>query len=547
MMPFAMSFRLLLTGLALTLAGAAKAATETVSAAGITEGADPLAPAMIPAMQPLVGWLVALPIILPIFGAAITLTLRSRRDLQAPLAVILMSGTVVSAILLNTSVMADGPMLMAMGNWLPPFAIVITVDALGSLLVLTTSVIGLIGLSYTRRDVDGEATRYGFYSFYLLMIGGVNGAFSTGDIFNLYVWFEVFLVSSFGLMILGGTRIQLDAAVKYGVLNLIATTVFLIAIGVLYGLTGSLNMADLRVALTDQPAAPLATIGALFVLAFAMKAAAFPLHFWLPASYHTPKVIVSALFAGLLTKVGIYCLMRIMIMLFGSSGAGFLPLLLVLGVLTAVIGAMGALAQTDMKRMAAFLVVSGIGVMLIGLGLGTQSGLAGALVYAVHSMLVMTALFLILGVCESLAGTGNLSAPGGLYSVRAFVAGLFLVFGFAAAGLPPFSGFWPKLMLIDASFAKGGGLAILGAVGVILSGFLTTIVIGRAWALMFLKPAPEGAPVVRSDRTDISLTILAILVIGIGLFPSTVIDIASRGAAGLLDPTLYVQRVLGGS
>ncbi|MEO1102269.1 MAG: proton-conducting transporter membrane subunit, partial [Pseudomonadota bacterium] len=356
---------------------------------------SPTAGIMMPGDQSLVGWLVALPIILPLIGSGLTLALRSLPTWQAPMTLAFMVGTVFSAVALAAEVAANGPMIMAMGNWLPPFGITIVVDSLSALLVLVSSVVCLVALLYARSDVDGPGVRYGFYSFYLLLITGVNGAFSTGDIFNLYVWFEVFLISSFGLMILGGTRIQLDGAVKYGVLNLIATTIFLIAVGATYGATGTLNIADLTTALAANPDAPTATIGALFVLAFAMKAAAFPLHFWLPASYHTPKVIVSALFAGLLTKVGVYSLMRVMVMLFGEDGVAFMPIIAVIGILTALLGTVGAIAQTDLKRMAAFLVISGIGVMLIGVGIGTEEGLAGAIVYAVHSILVMTAFFLV--------------------------------------------------------------------------------------------------------------------------------------------------------
>ncbi|MEM9221724.1 MAG: proton-conducting transporter membrane subunit [Pseudomonadota bacterium] len=522
-------------------AAASKESSETIDAA----------PAMLSQDQSLVGWLVAFPIIIPLLGSGLTLALRSFPRWQAPVAVGFMVATLFSAVGLSALVAAQGPQIMAMGNWMPPFGIVVAIDSLSALLVLASSIVGLIGLGYARSDIDGPGVQYGFYSFYLLLICGVNGAFSTGDLFNLYVWFEVFLISSFGLMILGGTRIQMDGAVKYGVLNLIATTVFLIAVGLTYGSTGTLNMADLTTALANNPVAPTATIGALFVLAFAMKAAAFPLHFWLPASYHTPKVIVSAIFAGLLTKVGVYSLMRVMVMLFGADGEAFMPIIAVVGVLTAILGALGALARSDLKRMAAFLVISGVGVMLIGVGIGTRDGLSGAIAYAVHSIFVMTAFFLVLGYVQRLTGTSLLWRSGGLYGRHALAAALFLVFGFAAAGLPPFSGFWPKFMLIDAALKSSDWLAVTGTLGVIVSGFLTTIVVGRTWALMFLKPAdtpvegdpsqqPAGAP----PGMGLPIVLLAAVVIGLGIFPGIVIEPATIGAATLLDPTLYVERVL---
>lgn len=525
----------------LALGGAALAAGEPASA-------DLKAEAMLTDAG-LLPWLAVLPIVIPFLGSAITLALRTSLGLQSLLALVSLALGTVAAVALNVAVATHGPLMMAAGSWLPPFGIVVAVDQLSAMLVLIALLVGLIGLSYARGTVEQAGVRYGFYTFYLLLISGVCGAFSTGDIFNLYVWFEVFLVSSFGLIVHGCAPKQLDGAVKYGVLNLIATSLFLIAVAALYGATGTLNMADIRGVLAELDAAPVVTFGALFVLAFAMKAAAFPLHVWLPASYHTPRVVVSAVFAGLLTKVGVYCLMRIMVMLFGEAGGPFLSLLAWIGVATAIIGAAAALAQDSLKRMAAFLVVSGVGVMLIGVGLGTASSLSGAIVYTVHSILVMTALFLVIGLAERLAGAERLSFAGGLYGGHALAAALFLVFGLSASGLPPFSGFWPKLMLVQASLAGSGTLAIACALGVILSGFLTTIAVGRVWALVYLRPVPEGSPTtVGSDHGGLmsaSVVVLAILVVGLGIFPATVIEPAQQAAAGLIDPSAYVRAVLG--
>ncbi|UOM34343.1 proton-conducting transporter membrane subunit [Acuticoccus sp. I52.16.1] len=501
------------------------------------------ADSMLAGDTPITAWLTVLPILLPMLGSAITLVLRDRTSWQGSIALAALALATICAALLNVVVAQDGPQVMAAGNWLPPFGIVVTVDRLGALFVLATCVVGLVGIGYARSDIDEGRTTFGFYTFYCLLIAGVCGTFSTGDIFNLYVWFEVFLVSSFGLLILGGERLQLDGAVKYGVLNLIATTIFLIAVGVLYGFTGTLNMADIRGVIAEAEGGPFATVGALFVMAFAMKAAAFPLHFWLPASYHTPRVVVAAIFAGLLTKVGIYSLLRVMIMLFGDKGEVYLPLIGWLGVATAILGGLGALAQTNLRRMAAFLVVSGIGVMLIGFGLGTADGLTGAVVYAVHSILAMTGIFLAVGAAERLGGGATLVGAG-IYARSSVVAGLFLVFAFAAAGLPPFSGFWPKLMLVQASLDTAGALGIAGVVGVILSGFLTTVTAGKAWALTFLKPA-DGAVVEADGRVGSgAIMLLAALVVLLGLLPQMVIDPAREGVAGLLDPSTYVSRVL---
>ena len=533
-------------------ATALAAAALFTSAAAAAPTGDLRAEAMMPGSTPFTPWLTVLPILIPLLGAALTMMLRHKVTWQAPIAMAAVGLATLFGFLLFAEVAVNGPLIMAAGNWLPPFGIVMTVDRLGALFVVATAVVGLAGLIYARRDIDESRTRFGFYTFYCLLIAGVCGSFSTGDIFNLYVWFEVFLVSSFGLMILGGEKLQLDGAVKYGVLNLIATTIFLIAVGLLYGFTGTLNMADIRAVIAASDGAPVATVGALFVMAFAMKAAAFPMHFWLPASYHTPRVVVGAIFAGLLTKVGVYALLRVLVMLFGAEGELFYPLIGWLGVFTAIMGGMGALAQTNLRRMAAFLVVSGIGVMLVGLGLGSSAGLTGAVVYAVHSILAMMGLFLAIGLAERFGG-GATVAGADIYARSSLVAGLFLVFGFAAAGLPPFSGFWPKLMLVQASLETSGVLGIAGVVAIILSGFLTTVTAGKAWALTFLKPAvdrgtapvaatAEAVSVPRSGQAAVVL--LAALVLLLGLVPQLVIVPAEEGVAGLLDPSLYITRVL---
>ena len=276
---------------------------------------------------------------------------------------------------------------------------------------------------------------------------GVCGAFITGDIFNLYVWFEVLLISSYGLLVLGNDRIQLDGAVKYGVLNLIGTNLFLIATGLLYGIFGTLNMADLaqKVAALDNPASgTLATVAALYFLAFAMKAAAFPVNFWLPASYHTPNIVVSAVFAGLLTKVGVYALIRIFVLILPASRGYMADVIALVAIATLLTGALGALAQSEVRRLLGYLVIAGIGSMLAGVAVGSTLAVSGAIFYAVHSIIVMTALYLAAGIMNLMAGSYDLRKLGGLYQKSAAFAGVFLVLGFAVSGLPPFSGFWPK-------------------------------------------------------------------------------------------------------
>ncbi len=320
-------------------------------------------------------WLVILPVAWCLAIGALLVMLRRPIGLHPFISVAGLAGLVVIDALLLQHVIVSGPVTMVMGRWLPPFGIAFTVDLTGALFALAASVVALAGGVYSLSDINDSGRRYGFYPFLMLLMAGVSGAFLTGDIFNLYVWFEVLLISSFGLIVLGSEREQIDGAVKYGFLNLVATTLFLVTTGYLYASFGTLNMADIaRKAEGLRGTAPLMTLTALFLLAFGMKAAAFPVNFWLPASYHTPRVVVSALFAGLLTKVGIYALIRVTVMLLPMEREELSFVIAVVGALTMLVGVFGALAQSDFRRMLGYLVISGIGSILAGIAVGGPGG-----------------------------------------------------------------------------------------------------------------------------------------------------------------------------
>ena len=497
-------------------------------------------------MQPLAAadWLIVAPVVWCILIGAVLLMLRKPTGLQPLIAIPALAVLVLMTLLLLARVIRDGTVTMTMGRWLPPFGISFTVDLLGAFFAATASLVALAAGIYGRTDVNDTGRRYGFYPFLMLIMAGILGAFLTGDIFNLYVWFEVLLISSFGLLVLGSERAQLDGATKYAFLNLIATTLFLVATGYLYGLFGTLNMADIAVKASElRSAAPLMTLVTLYLLAFAMKAAAFPVNFWLPASYHTPRLVVSALFAGLLTKVGIYALLRILGMLFPLEREELSFVIAIVAALTMILGVIGALAQNDIRRALGFLVISGIGVMMAGLALGSPAGLSGAILYAVHSMVVMTALYFAVGIGARLGGSYHLTTAGGLYAANAAIAGLTLMLFLSVAGLPPFSGFWPKIMLVKASLDIGAWW-LAGAI--LVTGLLTTITVGRIWALAYWRPSAAGAdPAVRPLPAGAiaALAGLVALTAAAGIWPEPVMALARDAALGLLDPSAYVLSV----
>ncbi|KIQ01907.1 cation:proton antiporter [Agrobacterium tumefaciens] len=503
-----------------------------------------LAAALVMQPTPLADWLIVAPFALCITVGAILMMIRHSPRLHAAIAVSGLGLLVLIHAALLWKVVAGGPFTMVMGRWLPPFGIAFTADLTGALLGLAGAIVALACAIHASAEIDEGGRRYGFYPFLMLLMAGVSGAFLTGDIFNLYVWFEVLLISSFGLIVLGPTKEQIDGALKYAVLNLVGTTLFLIAVGYLYAIFGTLNMADIARKVTEtSDQAPLMTLAALFTLAFAMKAAAFPVNFWLPASYHTPKLVVSALFGGLLTKVGVYALLRVMIMLFPVQREELSFIIAIVAALTMILGGMGALAQNDTRRMLGYVVISGIGIMLAGVAIGSPSAVAGAIFYALNSVVLMTALYLAIGHAARIGGGWSLTDLSGLYARAPWFSGLTLALFFAGSGLPPFSGFWPKAMLTKSAIDIGAWWL---AASILVSSFLCTIAFARVFLLCFWRSAPAGMKdVVPPARVPGIAPVLALtlLIVGFGLFPESIMKLSQQAADGLADPAAYIRSV----
>ncbi|MEW9806841.1 Na+/H+ antiporter subunit D [Mesorhizobium sp. ZMM04-5] len=488
-------------------------------------------------------WLVIAPVAIALGLGAFLLMLRHHLRWQAAFAFAgLLLMLVADALLLHRT-LGEGPVTMTMGRWLPPFGISFVADTLGATFALIATFVALVCVLFSVADIDATGRRYGFYPFLMLMLAGVNGAFLTGDVFNLYVWFEVFLIASFGLLILGSERAQIDGAAKYAILNLLGTAFFLIGTAYLYGSFGTLNMADIATKAPDlRGVAPLTTIASLYLLAFAMKAAAFPLNFWLPASYHTPRLVTAALFGGLLTKIGVYALLRSLGMMFPLERVTLSGVIEWMAIATMMLGALGALAQTDIRRMAGFLVISGVGVMLAGPAIGSADAMSGTILYAVHSMLAMAALYLLAGAIGEAGGSYMLTDLGGLYRASPLLAAMTFLLVLAVAGLPPASGLWPKVMLAKASIDSGAGL-LAGAV--LASGFLTTIALGRVFLLAFWRDAPDAAVATRPPPVAYlaPIVVLIVPILLLGVLPERFVRISDIAASGLIDSTAYVRSV----
>ncbi len=483
------------------------------------------------------------PVLVPFITGIVMLLFWSRRDIQRLLNVIGAALLLAASLALLNSVARHGVQATQLGNWPAPFGISFVADLFSAIMVVITGLTALAVAVYSLGSMDEARERFGYYPLLHIMFMGICGAFLTGDIFNLYVWFEVLLMSSFVLMALGGERAQLEGSIKYVTLNLLSSALFLTAVGILYGAAGTLNMADLaqQLSLLDQPGIVL-TLAMLFLVAFGIKAAIFPLFAWLPASYHTPPIAVSAIFAGLLTKVGVYALVRVFSLLFVQDIALTHGLILILAGLTMVTGVLGAVAQNEFRRVLSFHIISQIGYMIMGLGLFTPLALAGAVFYIMHHIIVKMNLFLVSGIVHRLRGSYELKDLGDVYKTHPWLAILFLIPAFSLAGFPPLSGFWAKLILVQAGLQTEQYVIV--AVSLLVS-LLTIFSMMKIWAEAFWKKAPAPA---QPDTRNLAFMVapafgLALVTIVIGFSVQPFYDLALRAANQLADPSEYIAAV----
>jgi len=468
-------------------------------------------------------------------GAALLLVLRALVRWQAWLTLVMLLAVVLCDGVLLERILATGPLSMAMGRWLPPFGISFTADSMGALFATVSALVAFAVVLALMLDAPESAVRDGLYPLVLLLMAGVSGAFLTGDVFNLYVWFEVMLIASFGLVSLAGNPLQLDAAVKYGVLNFVATALFLAAVALLYGTLGTLNMADIIGAAGKAEPLTLVAIASLFLIAFGMKAAVFPMNAWLPASYHAPPAPISALMGGVLTKVGVYALLRLMVMLLPVEGTMLSPAITALAVATMLLGPLSAIAETNLRRSVGFLLIGGVGVAITGVV--TPGGAPGAIIYVGQSILTFAALYLVAGLIEAATGTADTRDMGGLYAASSRLSIMFLVLMLSVAGIPPFLGFWPKLLLLQGYISDGNWLLLFS---ILLSSLLSLIAGARAWSFVFWHPRTE--PLIR-PRAYAPAILLTGTVLLLGLAPNLLIKAGNVAARDLREPARYIAAV----
>jgi len=491
-----------------------------------------------------VTFLIALPILIPLATAASGFIAAASPSVQRRLTLVGTVALLASTIALLAHVLKHGTRVHQAGDWPPPIAVPLVADPLSGIVLVTAALLGLAVVVYSRQGVDRRRKALAYYPLVQILLFGTCGALLAGDLFNLFVWFEVMLVSSFVLLVLGGERAQLEGGMKYVTMNLLASLLLLTGIGLVYRLTGTLNLGALSMAMRDVPGNAALAAAMVLLVALGIKAAAFPVFSWLPAAYAAPPVAISAIFSALLTKVAVYAMFRIFTVVFAQDSGEIRPILLACAGLTMLTGVLGAMVQMDVRRLLAFHVVSQIGYLLMGLGLGSPLALLGAVFFMVHIMFAKAALFLVSGITHTLRGTYQLDRMGGIAREHPGIAVLFLLPALSMAGLPPLSGFFAKLILIRAGLEAGAYAMV--AVAAVVS-LLTLYSMIKIWTLAFWGTPPVTVAGRRRPGPGmlVPTAALAGLVLVIGIAAEPVALVAGQAADALLATAAYAEAVAG--
>ncbi|HWK23324.1 MAG TPA: Na+/H+ antiporter subunit D [Ureibacillus sp.] len=490
--------------------------------------------------------LLVLPLIIPIITAVVLVFLREQILLQRVISFLTMIFISIISFLLLNIVKTDGIIRLDFSGWLPPFGILFVADSFSILLVLTASILTTICLLYAFSTIGNKHEKMFFYPFVLFLIAGVNGSFLTGDIFNLFVCFEVMLLASYVLVALGGGRRQLRESLKYVLINVVASWMFLIALAFLYGTVKTLNMAHIavRVAEVGQDSL-LTTVAILLLIVFSLKAGLL-LFFWLPGSYSVPPTVVQALFAALLTKVGIYALIRTFTLMFPLNQDVTHTIIGIMAGITLVLGCMGALSGRDIYTIATYNVIIGVGFILIGLAVGTEIALTGAIYYIIHDMLAKALLFLLIGMMFYVSGGETIvKKMSGLITNYPLFGWIYFLVMLALAGIPPLSGFMGKVLI-------GQGAIEAESYVLLALGFASSIIVLYSLLRIFLasffgettisfedkKPIPKGAYV--------SFVLLALSIVFVGVGAESLAVYVKDAAKTLMNPSIYIDAILKG-
>ncbi|SHJ97565.1 Na+/H+ antiporter subunit D [Desulforamulus aeronauticus] len=487
--------------------------------------------------------LVILPLLIPLLAGIFLVIFRQNILLQRWFSIVAIFSTGVVAAYLLQMVADDGIQTLAIGGWEAPFGIVLVIDMFSGLLILTTSIVSFGCILFAFNSIGLEREQFYFYPFMLFLITGVNGSFLTGDLFNLFVCFEVMLISSYVLISLGGTKVQLRESIKYVLINIMSSTMFLLGIAYLYAITGTLNMAHLSVRIAEVgQQGLLTTVAILFLVVFSLKAALF-LYFWLPGSYAAPPTAIGAIFGALLTKVGIYALFRMFTLVFYHQPEITHLLLGVMAALTMLLGGIGAVSQWDIRKIIAYNVIIAVGFIVSGLAVFTSTAVAGGIYYLIHDMIVKALLFLLGGTIIGIAGTSKLKEMSGLIRNHPLLGWMFFITVLALAGIPPLSGFIGKVLVIKGTMeAEFYWLAVIGLLSSLMVLYsVMKIFVNGFWGETYLSKEQEKGTTSGLLFPCILLTMVSI---GFGLGVEGITFYIDQAANGLMNPDIYIKAVL---
>lgn len=487
-------------------------------------------------------WLV-LPLLLPLFTAVALIFLKERIRLQRTISFASALVNIAVSAGLVYQVRQHGIQTLFMGGWLPPYGIVFTADMLAALLVLSTAVVSAACLVYSFGSIGEERERNYFYPFFQFLLAGVSGSFLTGDIFNLFVCFEVMLIASYALIVLGGTKQQLRETLKYILINIVSSTLFVASVAYLYAATGTLNMAHLSVRIAEAgPGGVLTVVSVLFLIVFSLKAGLF-LFFWLPGSYGAPPAAIGALFGALLTKVGLYALIRTFTLMFYQETLSSHTLMGWMGAATMILGAAGAVAYRDVPRIMNYNVLISIGFTAFGIAVANGDALNGVVLYLMHDMVAKALMFMLGGMIIQAVGTRRITEMGGLMRKRPLLGWMFFILSLTVAGVPPLSGFAGKLLILRGGLDAGMYLftAISLATSLIVLYSMLRIFMHAFWG-------EEKTPIPAKAQNQTAMTVAAVslfsLIILMGIGSEWLYALASRAGDILLQPENYIEAVL---
>lgn len=515
--------------------------------------------------------LVPLVVGLPLLGAALTLVLGRNTRLQVLVSTVVLTAVAVIAAVLLARVGEEGTAVVRVGGWESPIGIVLVADRLSALMVLVSAVVllGVLvfavgqGLADQHRDTPVSI----FHPTYMILATGLFNAFVAGDLFNMFVGFEVLLAASYVLLTLGGTGARIRAGVTYIIVSLISSVFFLSAIALIYGATGTVTIANIAQRVAELPDDVQLLLHLMLLIAFGIKAAVFPVSFWLPDSYPTAPAPVTAVFAGLLTKVGVYAIIRTETVMF--PGDVLEDFLMVLATLTLLIGIAGAIAQADIKRLLSFTLVSHIGYMIFGIAIGTEQAMTATIYYVVHHITVQTTLFLVVGLIERMGGATSITRLAGLLKAFPVLAVLFFIPALNLGGIPPFSGFLGKVGLFQAGVDLGTPLSYVAIAAGAATSLLTLYALVRVWNLAFWRsreemesghqsrlvsslqedPDDSGGTSTRTTPRIMIATTAAMVVLSVALtvVAGPLLEISAEAARNVIDPNAYIEAVMGGA